>query len=488
MDIALQIFRFIFHTGMNFFAAAATLVFLHCFYDTGFQWTKKKILPLVIISLLDALIYQLCGEILYTMLCVIPQLFITIIAVYDFRGKKIWAGIRYYLVFLILTSTPSLLSTLAGILFSPESLFSTMDFDAYQAALDQAIMAAPPEEMLNETVRVMLEYLPGTMETSTPIGLYLFSAIITTIFFGFIFFYLYHKLYKHQIVMRCSKWNFLFLILYPITCLIIGTIITVPRAIDGVDNATILVLTCISLLAGLLFPLLLYYTRINQYYRERTIQQENYMQSELAHFAQYKQTQEETARFRHDIRNHLHCINNLLLSGNTQEATQYLHEILDISSTLSPKYVSGDEMLDCIIGVKAGIMEESGIDFQLDGVLAGGLTWKSVDICNVFGNALDNAIEACQQLPPEKRYITMNIKSTLQFWFVSIENPVARPVDTGKLFQKNGGYTSKANASKHGMGTYNMKNTVESNGGILKAACSENVFTLEIMIDKSSPA
>ena len=81
----------------------------------------------------------------------------------------------------------------------------------------------------------------------------------------------------------------------------------------------------------------------------------------------------------------------------------------------------------------------------------------------------------------------MTIRSTPLFWFVTIENPVFERVDTSKLFQKNGGYTSKADASQHGIGTYNMKNTVESYGAMINAECTEESFRLEIMIGKSNP-
>lgn len=157
-----------------------------------------------------------------------------------------------------------------------------------------------------------------------------------------------------------------------------------------------------------------------------------------------------------------------------------------MSERLSAKYVTGDEMLDCIVSAKAGSMEQRGIKFRLDGVLAGGLGWKPMDICSVFANALDNAAEACMQLPEEMREIEMKIKSTPQFWFVRIENPVKEPVNVGLLFQEKGGYTTKQNAGKHGIGTYNMKHTVESNGGMLQAECTNLRFILEIMIDKTA--
>ena len=79
----------------------------------------------------------------------------------------------------------------------------------------------------------------------------------------------------------------------------------------------------------------------------------------------------------------------------------------------------------------------------------------------------------------------MQICSTAQYWFITILNPVKEAVDTGRLFKKNG-YTSKIDQVRHGIGTYNMKYTVESNSAMLKAESTDEIFKLEIVIDKSS--
>ena len=309
---------------------------------------------------------------------------------------------------------------------------------------------------------------------------------IGIIFFATVFFFLY-RIYKKGIFMRCGKWRMW--VWFSIA--IVNTILCSIASAAGTEENIQLLLFPLSVYAlcfAILFPLFLYLTHVGDYHRKRTEIQEQHIEAELAHFQSYQKAQEETSRFRHDIRNHLLCLNNLLAEDKGNEAKQYLHHLLNTAEELRQKYVSGDEMLDCIIGVKAGDMAEQGICFQLDGVLAGGLRWKPVDICNVFANALDNAMEACQKVDPERRQISMSIKSTSQFWFITIENPVAEAVDTSKLFLKNGGYTSKANADKHGIGTYNMKYTVESYGAMLKAECDEETFKLEILIDKSSPA
>jgi len=131
-------------------------------------------------------------------------------------------------------------------------------------------------------------------------------------------------------------------------------------------------------------------------------------------------------------------------------------------------------------------MEQQGIVFSLDGVIAGGLDWKAIDVCGVFANALDNAADACLKLPAEQRHITMTLKATEQFHYVRIENPVDADVDVSRLFSDMGGYSTKRAPGSHGIGTYNIKRIVEKYGGIIKAECTGGVFTLELMFTRAS--
>ena len=459
METVIEVLKILANTASVFFAISASLVFLHCFYDTGFLWTPKKLWFILAYAVLDSLCINLSYEMSW--LSYLVLLLQAIVAVYDYRGKKLLGFCRFLILHTIVAVTPTLISMAGSMLISPEAYQPFAQIaDSTAELTDPFAFSAPP----------------------IPDAIFLFVSVISGLFYAFVFFYLYCHLYRQGVVMRCGKRESAFLIFFPV----LGFIVLFAAFFYEWNSAiTVAILTIFSILFGLSFPVFIFSARIGQYYRERTIYQENYMQEELAHFTQYKLAQEETARFRHDIRNNLLCLNELLQSDDTEKAKAYLRDLLDVSDTLRAKFVSGDEMLDCIIGVKAGIMEEKQIRFQLDGVLAGGLQWKPVDVCVVFANALDNAIEACTQLPPEDRSIDMRIKSTSLFWLVSITNPVKDAVDTEKLFQKNSGYTSKADAGHHGIGTYNMKNTVENYGGMLKADCREGLFTLEIAIDKS---
>lgn len=442
MEQVINVLLTLFGSATSFYIVAALIVFLQCFHDAGFLWNRKKAVILGILTIIEAITGILWNDnplisgLLLIAYCIVP--------IYDYQGKKIRAMLRFFRLYFLSCMSIGL-AGMVGMYF----IFPNYDPEASDM-------------------------------TDAELLLY---CVILTLFFGFIFHYLRHRLCKEKIFVPCGVREKTFNIVYSIFSFILCIVIIVSGR-DG--RATLVIMAFCMMLFSVGLPIFVYSARISDYYRERTHYQETYLQAELAHFQQYKQAQEETRRFRHDIRNNLLCMNEMLRSGRTEEAADYLQNLLDTADTLSARYVSGDEILDCILSAKAGVMAQKDILFRLDGVLAGGLPWKPIDVCSVFANALDNAIEACEQLPPEQRMISMKLKATPQFWFVRIENTVAKEVDVSRLFHEKGGYTSKSNSGRHGIGTYNMKHTVESYGGIVKAECRDHQFMLELIIDKSS--
>ena len=171
----------------------------------------------------------------------------------------------------------------------------------------------------------------------------------------------------------------------------------------------------------------------------------------------------------------------MLESGRTDEAREHISDMLGRVSALSPKYVTGDEMLDLIISMKADKMDEMNIKFTLDGVTDGGLNIKPMDMCSIFANALDNAIEAASKC--EDPEVTFNIKRTDKFFVIKITNSAAKKIDVGKLLATNG-YTSKSDKDHHGFGLMNVRRAVEDYDGILKAESEDKSFTLSIMLPR----
>lgn len=447
-----------FNAISSLFIYGAIILFLHCFYDTHFQWNWKKFLLLSAWSLLTAFAaYDFWEE--HWLAAILLDLVVTsIIVFYDYSGKKLRGFFRFFWMYLLCS-----LSLSQIILASASSLLPSYLYDPnYLESLSE-------EAILD--LFISLEWYDSIIN--------LYVVVPCALFFCSVFFYLYYRLYRPGIFIPCGKRERIFGWIYSLVFFTLSVFLSFS---GGQDQLSRLIFSFSFLLLAALIPIFIYYSRISGYYRQRTKYQEDFMEVELEHFRQYKLAQEETRRFRHDVKNDLLCIHELLTSGKAEEAGAYLKNLVEITDALGSRHVTGDEILDSILAAKGAVMEEKDITFSLDGVLAGGLPWKPVDICSVFANGLDNAIEACSQLPAEERSISMKIKSTPQFWFIRIENPVKEDIDVGMLFQKKGGYTSKSDARHHGIGTYSIKHTAETYGGIVNARCADRRFTLEIML------
>lgn len=438
MAFGLRLASALFSIPANYIYIITLVIFLHCFYDPNLCWTRKKALLILPAFLLEALCLFLATPTADILSFISLPLLVAVI-IYDYPGKKLPTAFRVFGVLLLISWMVTPILAVGLQYFFPESFWGA-------------------------------SYSGG--------GGLLFVNILITVILGMILPYLYRQLYKPGIFIRCGKRERIFVWVCCILIFVIIGILSNPVS----DRPAQLVMAGGFILLMVIVPIFIYSARITAYFVSRTQYQEGYMQTELEYFRQYKQTQEETKQFRHDVKNNLLCLKEMLSSGRTEDAHTYLENLVETTEALGEKYVTGDEIVDSILAAKGSVIEKSGIEFQLDGILAGGLKWKPVDVCCVFANALDNAIEACKQLPAEDRSISMKIKTAPQFWFVHIENPVKEDFDTALLFQRQGGYTSKSDSSRHGIGTYSMKHTVETYGGIVNAECVNHRFTLELMI------
>ena len=232
---------------------------------------------------------------------------------------------------------------------------------------------------------------------------------------------------------------------------------------------------------GLIVPVFVLVSSAERTLKARNKYQESYLAAELEYMNQYKKQQTETRAFRHDIKNNLAITSMMLEKGDLDGARTHISDMLGNVSSLSPQFVTGDDMLDIIVSMKSDRMEELGISFTLDGVADGGLKIRPMDMCSIFANALDNAIEAASSC--QSPSISLNIRRTDRFFIIKISNSTSTKVDTGKLMASTG-YTSKADKEHHGFGLMNIRRSVEDYNGVLKAESTDDTFTLSIMMPR----
>jgi two-component system, CitB family, sensor kinase len=116
---------------------------------------------------------------------------------------------------------------------------------------------------------------------------------------------------------------------------------------------------------------------------------------------------------RHEFANRLHLLNGLLQSGHTDEASQYLEELLGsgpLGSALPGIDAIRDAFLQAFLAAKAAAAREAGVTLTI-----GENTWVSgrlalpVDVTTVLGNLLDNAIDAARTSENEPKVVEVEL-------------------------------------------------------------------------------
>ncbi len=185
----------------------------------------------------------------------------------------------------------------------------------------------------------------------------------------------------------------------------------------------------------------------------------------------------EFRAFRHDFKNHLICLHTLLDENETEKAITYLNDIELMSHSEKKNYDTGNIIVDSLLDSKSEKAKVHNACIVFNGTApATGIT--NVDMCTIFSNALDNAIEACEKSDDtDTKYITIDSEFHQGYYSLRIVNPIFEQLNIqreGKIL------TTKSDKSLHGFGIANIIKTVKKYDGELKIFTEKDTFILEI--------
>jgi sensor histidine kinase regulating citrate/malate metabolism len=139
---------------------------------------------------------------------------------------------------------------------------------------------------------------------------------------------------------------------------------------------------------------------------------------------------------------------------------------------------TGNQFLDTILTSKGIHCQKAGINLTC---VADGAALDFMDVMDLsalFGNALDNAIEAVSLLPKEQRLIHLSVCREKGFLRIRLEN---RCQDGIKI--KNGvPVTTKRDKRYHGFGVKSIFATAEKYGGSATVQTQNGWFELRVLI------
>lgn len=205
------------------------------------------------------------------------------------------------------------------------------------------------------------------------------------------------------------------------------------------------------------------------------------------HIAEMEHMYSGIQGMKHDMKNSLTVIMQLVDSGSSEELREYLSGLNRAFDNLEIHFKTGNTVVDTLLNMKyhEAMRTLPDLRFHADKLMfPESLMIQSYDIGVILGNALDNAVEACKKLkasePEAETFIRLSSFARKKMFFIEIENSF-----DGETVRKRGAefpVTTKADNKIHGMGLVNIKNTAEKYHGAVCWSVKHKVFTLSVML------
>ncbi len=225
---------------------------------------------------------------------------------------------------------------------------------------------------------------------------------------------------------------------------------------------------------------------VNDSVRIRLLQQKEEQQlqrleAQYRYYEEWLKDEERVRRVYHDMKNHLLVLQAQMKTLSDKEDKDKKSETEEMIESLRREisdyedYVqTGNGFLDIILKDKIKAAKEKHIDFHTEVDFSKGDFMEPLDISTIFGNALDNAIEACKNIPEEERFITLKVGVKRNFLVISVENSAKQETE-----EKG---TTKADTFLHGFGLKNIQRAAEKYEGQCKRNYQSGVYMLSVLI------
>lgn len=196
-------------------------------------------------------------------------------------------------------------------------------------------------------------------------------------------------------------------------------------------------------------------------------------------YIQYKQSRESIDLINYKYHDLKHQIAVLRSETDPEKRNEFLNHMEDEIKQYEAQNKTGNKVLDTVLTSKSLYCAKHDITFTCvaDGTL---LEFMDImDICSIFGNALDNAIECELKIADkEKRLIHVTVSQQKNFLILRFENYYE-----GDLKMKEGRLlTTKKEKAFHGYGIKSIRYTVNKYDGAVSIDAKENWFELKVLI------
>lgn len=218
------------------------------------------------------------------------------------------------------------------------------------------------------------------------------------------------------------------------------------------------------------------------FYKFKLLKKENemlYIREELSkkHLEEMEKLMEQHRIQIHDMKKHLLILKEYGKSHDWEELLKYLNELSNEINQGKEKFWTQNRILNMVLEQEIDKAKKFDIEFKMEEVKIGILPFNDTEICALFGNLLDNAIEACCKMNSEKKWIEMKVWRKSQMLYIVVSNSIEI-----KPEEKNGKLISdKPDKALHGYGLKSVQKIVKKYNGEFEYQIKEKEFWVEIV-------
>lgn len=183
-----------------------------------------------------------------------------------------------------------------------------------------------------------------------------------------------------------------------------------------------------------------------------------------------------TSKARHDFKHSVHVMSRLADEGNLSALKDYIAQYENSLTVTAPVRICKSEALNALFNHYRQQAIENNVDINWRIDLPENSRILDVDLCSIFGNILENAIDGCCTVEEGKRYfnLTSEIKGDC-LYIVSTNN-------YGKPLRMDGEEFSSTKHQGKGIGLYSMKSITDVYDGIFEAGNNDGEFFVNIVM------
>lgn len=264
------------------------------------------------------------------------------------------------------------------------------------------------------------------------------------------------------------------IVIIPVTTVFLEIIVFQHKDVD--DSLAIVSLLCV-LVAN--FITIYLYDSLSKIFVEQT--QNEIVRREKAYY--HNQTEllqksyEETKRFRHDVKNHLYVLEQIIEQGDVKKAEKYLIQFVDKLDSTKIYSTTGNVAFDSVINYKLSKAERNGVKIYSKIAVPSDICIRDEDVVTIFGNLLDNAIEANEKIS-ENKFIKLYVEYDKGCIFIEVKNSFDGNVKLkNRIIQ-----TSKNDKKIHGIGLKSVEESINNYQGNIELEYDKNEFKVNIIL------